>query len=215
VADVTSLGPAKHSFLAAGFAAQNVATGHVIFQGFSAENSGASASSLDAEGTATGPAAGGTIASLVLPAGTYQISWTVGYGSGVVAAAEQNNMQLTGIATTLNAIIPAVANTVEPQQPVTFTTTGATIAVKAIAAGTSTAVYEAQIVATPVQAGYVRFYDGRGGPTAQVATSYLSEVQTETEWLGDNGVELKQGLWVAATSPSIVVTVFYLVVQDE
>lgn len=215
VADVSSLGPARYSFLPAGFADNQVATGHVIFQGFSAENSGATDNSLTAENSVTGPAAGATIASLVLPAGTWVISWTVGLGAGAVAAADTNNMELTGPAAPLVAIIPAVANTQVPQPPVTLTTTGVTVAVKAIALATATAVYEAQIVATPVAAGFVRFYDGRGAATSQVATSALGELASETEYLGDSGLELQRGLWVVATSPSIALTVWYLVVQDE
>jgi hypothetical protein len=215
VADVSSLGPAKHTFLAAGFAPQQVFSGHGILLGYSAENSGASDSSLSAEGTATGPAAGATISQLVLPAGTYVIGWTVGYGAGAVAAAEQNNMQLTGLAANLPAIIPAVASQQVPQQQVTLTTTGVTIAVKAIAAGTATAVYEAQLTATPVVAGFLRLYDGRAAATAQVTTSQLGELATETQSFADNGIELKQGLWAAATAASIAAAVFYIVLQDE
>lgn len=215
VADVASLGPAKHSFLAAGFPAQNVFTGHGILLGFSAENSGAADNSLSASATVTGPGAGATIASIVLPAGTYLVGWTVGYGAGAVAAAEANNMQLTGPATPVTAIIPAVANQQVIQQQVTITTPGTTLAVKAIAAGTATAQYEAEIVATPLVAGFVRCFDGRGAATAQVTTSQLPELGSQTEWLGDTGTEIKQGLWVAATAPSIAITVFYIVLQDE
>lgn len=215
VAEVASLGPAKHSFLAAGFPAQNVFTGHGIFLGFSAENSGSADNSLTASQTVVGPAAGATIASIVLPAGTWLIGWTVGYGAGAVAAAEANNMQLTGPATPVTAIIPAVANQQVIQQQVTITTPGATIAVKAINLATATAQYEAELVATPLVAGFLRFYDGRSAATAQVATSQLPELGSQTEWLGDSGVDMKQGLWVAATANSIAVTVFYVVIQDE
>lgn len=215
VADVASLGPAKHSFLAAGFPAQNVFTGHGVLLGFSAENSGSADNSLTNSATVTGPAAGATIASIVLPAGTWLIGWTVGYGAGAVAAAEQNNMQLTGLAANLPAIIPGVANQQVIQQQVTLTTAGTTIAVKAIGAGTATAQYEAELTATPLVAGFVRCFDGRGAATAQVTTSQLPELGSQTEWLGDTGTEIKQGLWVAATAPSIAITVFYIVIQDE
>lgn len=215
VTDVSVLGPAKHSFLPAGFPAQNVFTGHGILLGFSAENSGNTDSSLTAEGSVTGPAAGATIASIVLPAGTWVIGWTVGYGAGAVAAAEQNNMQLTGPASPVPAIIPGVANTQQIQQQVVLTTPGTTIAVKAIAVGTATAVYTAQLVATPTSAGFCRFFDGRGGPTEQTATCFLAELASESEWLGDSGTEINMGLWVAATAASIAVTCFYIVLQDE
>lgn len=214
VLDVTTLGPARHSFLPAGFPAQNVHTGHSILLGFCAENSGSADNALTAENSVTGPAAGATIASLVLPAGTWAISWTVGLGSGAVAAADTNNMQLTGPASPLTAIIPAVANTQVPQPQVVLTTTGVTVAVKAIALATATAVYEAQIVATPVADSYLRVYDGRAAGTAQVLSSALAPLATETEWLGDSGTEMKQGIWVAAPAGGIAVTVFYIPLQD-
>ena len=215
VIDVTSLGPAKHSFLAPGFAAQNVFTGHGILLGFSAENSGSVDNALTAEATVTGPAAGATIVSLVLPAGTWAIGWTVGLGAGAVAAADTNNMQLTGPASPLTAIIPAVANTEVPQPSLVLTTAGVTVAIKAIALATATAIYEGQIVATPVADSFVRLFDGRGAATAQVMTSSLPPLATESEWLGDSGTEIKQGLWAAAPAGGIGLTVFYIVLKDE
>lgn len=113
--------------------------------------------SLTKQGTATGPGALATIASIAsVPAGTYSIEWTVGYGSGAVAAAEQNNMQLAGLpGGVLPAIIPAVANTTQPQQTVqdVVLTAPTTITVQSIGAGTATAVYEGQLVITPIAAG--------------------------------------------------------------
>lgn len=215
VADVASLGPATIRFLPAGSPAQGVASGHVILLGFSAENSGSADNSLAGEGTATGPAAGATIASVVVPAGTYVVSWTVGYGAGAVAAAELNNMQLTGGPSNVVALIPAVANQQQAQAQVTVTTAGATLAVKAIGAGTATAVYEAQLVVTPVAAGFVRLYDGQNAPTVQAVTSFLAELATETEWFGDQGIELERGLYVAPSVSSIAITLYFVIVQDE
>lgn len=215
VVDPSSLGPAKCHFIAAGSAAQGVFTGLGVLLGFSAENSGSADNSLTGEGTVTGPAAGATIASVVVPAGTYAVSWTVGYGAGAVAAAELNNMQLTGGPSNVVALIPAVANQQQAQAQVTITTPGATIAVKAIALGTATAVYEAQLVVTPVAAGFVRMYDGQNAPTIQLATSFLAELQTETEWFGDQGLEIKRGLYVAPSVSSIAITVYFIVLQEE
>lgn len=215
VVDPSSLGPAKVHFVPAGSPAGAAFTGLGVLLGFSAENSGSADNSLANEGTATGPAAGATIASVVVPAGTYVVSWTVGYGAGAVAAAELNNMQLTGGPANVVALIPAVANQQQPQSQVTITTAGATIAVKAIGAATATAVYEAQLVVTPVAAGFVRLYDGQNAPTVQVATSFLAELQTETEWFGDQGLELKRGLWVVPGVSSIAVTVYFIVLQDQ
>lgn len=104
-------------------------------------------------GTATGPAAGGTIASVALPAGTFLVSWSVGLGAGAVAAADFDNMQLTLGAFALGSLNPAVANTVSPQSPAQLVGPG-TLAVKAIGAATATANYSAQISAAPVNSGY-------------------------------------------------------------
>lgn len=213
--DLTSLGPGGYVNLAAGFAAGEVYAGHAILVGYSWENSGSADNSITAEATVTGPAAGATIAQVVLPQGTWLISWTVGLGSGAVAAADTNNMQLTGLSGgSLVAIIPAVANT-EVSQPGAEFTGAATIAVKAIALATATAIYEAQIVATPVVAGFARIYDGAQQAGLQVATSYLPGPGFDTQSLPDKGIELKRGLYVAATSASITGTVWFIALQDS
>lgn len=212
---VGELGPSGYVNLAAGFPAQDVYAGHCILQGFSWENSGSTANSITAESQVTGPAAGATIAQVVLPQGTYLISWIIGYGSGAVAAAEQNNMQLTGLSGgNVQGIIPAVASQQVVQSVVQFTG-AATIAVKAINLGTATAVYEAQIIATPVTAGFARIYDGAAQPGLQVATSYVPGPGASNQSLGSEGVELKRGLYVAATSASIAGTVYFIALQDD
>lgn len=213
--DLTGLGPGGYVNLAAGFAPQEVLAGHGILVGYSWENSGSTANAIQAEGTVTGPAAGATIAQVVLSQGLWLISWTVGFGSGAVAAADTNNMQLTGqTGGPLTALIPAVANTEVPQPQVEFTG-AATVAVKAIALATATAVYEAQIVATPVTAGFARIFDGAQQAGLQVATSYLPGPGFDTQSLPDKGIELKRGLYVAATSASITGTVWFIALQDD
>lgn len=114
----------------------------------------AAAASLDAFGAATGPGATTVItgATVSLPPGVWNVVWQIGYGAGAVAAAEANNMRLRQAgATVLNGIIAAVANTQVPQEPVTIIVpAGAnqTIDIASIGAGTATANYEAQLVAT-------------------------------------------------------------------
>lgn len=102
----------------------------------------------------TGPAAGTTIASVVLPAGTFLADWLTSYGAGAVAAADANNMQLLlGATVLLTSLSPAVANTVDQQATVQVVGPG-TLAVKTIGAATATANYAAQISATPVNSAY-------------------------------------------------------------
>lgn len=117
------------------------------------------------EGNATGPGALATIgtASVLLQPGTYTADWEVGFGAGAVAAADANNFRLFGIPAPVQAIIPAVANTTVPQQPVTFTlTTATTVGIQAIGAGTATANYSAQLTIT-------------GTTTAQTVTLTIKE----------------------------------------
>ena len=102
------------------------------------------------EGNVTSPGAGATVTSLIsLPAGTYQIGWTVSL-SGTLSASDTNNFQLNAGSQTLVSANPGAAGSY-PQPPVEVVLPVATtISVTAIAAGTVGAVYAAQLVATPV-----------------------------------------------------------------
>lgn len=104
-------------------------------------------------GSVTGPAAGGVIAQLpALPPGLYDVAWQA-YQSGTLAAAEVDNMQLAnfGVGSLGRGLFPGVAN----QGPIpqltqrVQTTAGEVVCVEAVALATGTAVYHAQIMATP------------------------------------------------------------------
>lgn len=104
-----------------------------------------------AEGSQTSPAAGTTIASVLVGPGTYSVSWEVSLG-GTVAAADANNFQLTDGTKSLTSVNPAAAGGPYPQETEVFVEAGAiaTIAVKNIALATTGAIYSAQMVVTPV-----------------------------------------------------------------
>lgn len=105
-------------------------------------------SSVNGSGTASAPAAGATIASITLPAGSYTVQWELGL-SGTLAAADADNLGLfvgaTQVATSENQ--GAAGNW--PQVPVAIEVAsgGTTVALKAIGAGTAGSVYTASLSA--------------------------------------------------------------------
>ena len=104
-------------------------------------------------GSVTDPGALATIASISSPgAGTYSVT-AYPEVSGTTAAADEDNMQLVVDGTVKSTIpVPSNVTTGGQGQPVTAVvqTTGTSIAVRSVAAGTSTAVYSCLIVATKV-----------------------------------------------------------------
>jgi hypothetical protein len=100
-------------------------------------------------GSQTSPAAGTTITSQALAAGTYAVSWSVQL-SGTVSASDVNNFGLyngvTLVATSLNS--GATSTYSQPNLTVVIPGGGATLAIKAIATATTGAVYNAQLTTT-------------------------------------------------------------------
>jgi hypothetical protein len=122
--------------------------------------------SVSASGSVTNPGAFGGIAfTPSLPAGTYSVTTTV-YLSGVVTAADGNNMSLVYGGTTINLLYPGVANA-----PVTTTNIvqvpagGHTIGVQTInAASGAGAIYNAVVTVTPVAGNNQNIPDYDGMP---------------------------------------------------
>ena len=94
--------------------------------------------------TAANPAAGTTIASTDLAAGTYSVNWAVQL-SGTVLAGDENNFGLYNgndlVATSVNA--GEAGSYPQSQAAVTIPAAGATLAIKNIGPGTAAAVYAA------------------------------------------------------------------------
>lgn len=121
----------------------------ILNEGIAGTAAVAGGASTTTEGSVTSPAAGATITSQALAAGTYTVSWSVQL-SGTLAAADANNFGLyngaTLVATSLNT---ATAGTYpQPTVTVVIPGGGATLAIKAIALGTVGAVYTAQLTQT-------------------------------------------------------------------
>jgi hypothetical protein len=105
-----------------------------------------------AYGTATNPSAGGTVAATgTLPSGRYTVVVTT-RPTGTVQAGDLDNVQLQAGAAVIGTLLQnATAGSAVTSAPVTVEfTTAAAISVTAVAnASQSSAVYGAQIVATP------------------------------------------------------------------
>lgn len=108
---------------------------------------------IDVLGSATTPGAGTAIATTgTLPSGLYEVVVTTSLEGTIAAATDENNFQLQVGATVLGGLSSEGVVGVpfeNPMIPVTVPAAGAAITVNAIGAGTSGAVYKAQITATP------------------------------------------------------------------
>ena len=103
---------------------------------------------LGASGTATHPSGGATLASTTIPAGTWDVTWIVGFTastSGTASAADNNNFGLyLGGVLQATATVDAVDNGIElyVQAPVTVVAgSSTTLAIKTIGTGSSGTTY--------------------------------------------------------------------------
>lgn len=110
--------------------------------------------SLQAFGTATSPAAGTNITTLAgIPAGVYQVTWSIEMDGTLTDGTDNNNLQLrntTSGITYLRGINPAVAGVYQQQSITIVLGTVSTITVQVIAQATAGAIYSATLVATPL-----------------------------------------------------------------
>jgi hypothetical protein len=102
------------------------------------------------EGSVTSPAAGATIVQITgVPAGTYNVNWTVQL-AGTVAAADANNFELSDTAGNVIQSVNAGAVGDYPQPSFEVTSAFAGIwAIKALAIGTVGAIYTASFSLEP------------------------------------------------------------------
>ena len=111
--------------------------------------------SLIGQNSATDPGAAGVICTCsgLVAGNEYTVQWSVSL-EGTVTTGDANNMQLTGagLSASPTAFYPGVVGTYQ-QQVITCTPSVASLQVKAIAAASgASAIYAAQIIATPVAA---------------------------------------------------------------
>jgi hypothetical protein len=160
-------------------------------------------------GNSVAPAAGTDIAALTaLPAGTYQITWTVGL-QGAAAAGDSNNFQLYDTAGNILASVnPGAAG--EYIQPVTEVTVsaGQKIAVKNIAVGTAAVTYSADLSISPtVETNTI--VEIQDGPNVVGEVAFVNK-SSETEHFGDAGPRVTQKVVLHIVSGTVVGTVYVI-----
>lgn len=109
--------------------------------------------SVNGTGNVTAPAAGTTITSAVLSQGTWQVNWQV-LLQGAAAAGDVNNFGLNLGATLVDTSENGeAAGALYQQDPVVLDVpaAGATLAIKAIGAGTAGVIYDAGFTAVPTE----------------------------------------------------------------
>jgi hypothetical protein len=144
-------------------------------------------------GSAVAPAAGATIVTTpALAAGTYVVTWTVGL-QGAAAAADANNFQLfNGAAAVEVSVNPGVAGEFPQAQAVFTVTSGATVSIKAVGAGTAAVTYSADLNLTPD--GVVETIIELVSGADTVGVIGLSDATADTAWFGPAGPCLNNGL---------------------
>lgn len=167
-------------------AGQLVLAGPGELMGWSFRESGAE-TGLETEGQIVSPAAGATVASIAnVPAGVYNISWSVQL-IGAAAAADQDNFVLVAGATNLEVSLNAGAAGQYPQAGVQVNLTSVqTVAVKAVGAGTAGVTYAAQISVVPATTGQavLELQDGNQ-PLAEVTAGTAGSL---SQWFGPEGI---------------------------
>ena len=129
-----------------------------------------------ASGSDTSPGGGVTLCSVAIPAGTWSVTWIVGFTAataGSASAADNNNFILYAGATAVGtAVVDAVDNGIElyVQAPVTVTigSGGSTLAIKTAGAGSAGTTYYAMIPPAGVWLGQ------EVDPAAQNLTSLMN-----------------------------------------
>lgn len=147
----------------------------------------------DGEGSITAPTAGATIASTgVMPAGEYQVAWTVSLGAGA-AIADGNNFGLYSGATLIaqSVNLGAAGDYVQPTVDYQLPAAGV-FTVKAIGAGTAAVVYTSSLASSPTGnvSTIFELWDG----TRVVATGALDSNDEVTRSYGFEGLSIYTGL---------------------
>jgi hypothetical protein len=175
--------------------------------------------SLSSYGAVTGPTALQNIASLALPAGTYQVAAATGFGgSGDTSGVETDNYGIYLGAAQISVIMTDVvgANTatvdLQPVGVVVVPAGGGTLTLKAIGAGTVTAQYRGLLIATPLAA-------AAAGNVVLAQSKEIAEfaAQAGAAFAGPSGSLLPPGvdrtmrscdeLWAAWTGTPVLVSV--------
>lgn len=154
------------------------------------------------EGSVTAPAAGGTIAVTgTLPAGEYNIAWTVSL-NGAAAAADVDNFELLGGATVIAQSVNPGAAGDYPQPGEVFTLAApGTFSVKAVGAGTAAVVYSVSISAVPASE-IVTIFELRDGARV-MATGSVQANDDSSRSFGSEGMRIYTGLTLHVVQGSV------------
>lgn len=161
----------------------------------------------DADGNVVAPGAGATIVTLSgLAAGTYTLKWTVGL-QGAAAAGDAENFQVFVNATAVDqSNNPGAAGEYPQADTVLVIPAGATVTVKAIAAGTAGVTYSAQISLIPN--GIIETIVEITSGNDVLGEISLLDTGAHTAWFGPNGPRFVSGLTLTAIAGTFKGTIY-------
>lgn len=198
--DIT-VGPVRVLPVPASSGSAKLLNGPCRLYGWSLQDTG-SAVPVFKDGTVTTPTAGQTIVSFgTLPAGEYTVDVLLQI-AGTPAAADANNMEITGPPGGPFILLNQGAVGEYPQEPITFTLTAPTLCViRAIALATSGAIYSAEVTITPM-VGLGTEATIQDGNNIMGALT-LGASQSDTKWFGPMGVAVLSEINLVVASGQI------------
>lgn len=174
-------------------------------------NDGVATDGLTTRGSVTAPAAGGTIASILLPIGTYTVEWSLEL-SGTPGAGDVDNVAVfigaTQLATSVNA--GAVGTYGQEEIEVAFGIASTTLAAKAIGIGTAGAVYVVNFTIIPTGNSQCTFFDG----AQPLAFSSIPQGGADNQYISEDGVMCLTQLSVQTTQGTVSGVVYYYLVDE-
>ena len=180
---------------------QKIANGKCSLAGWSLRTV-ATQTSVETQGQANAPAANTAIATLLVPAGEWVITWTVMVG-GTVGAPEINNFELLQ-----NAVLVVGSengNSVDlpySQMAVTISVPagGQNVTINNVLLATVGSVYFAELAASPVGGVAIAEITSGSNVVAEIA---LAVGQADTRWFGSGGIEMPSDLTLAVRNGSM------------
>lgn len=156
----------------------------------------------DARASAVAPAALTTIAATVaLPAGIYDVAWSVEL-QGAAAAADANNFQLLNGVTVVVGSNNQGAAGVYQQPNVRLTVAqGATVSIQNVGAGTAGVTYTGDLAVTP-DPFFGASVELQGG-NQPLGESGMDLQDSDTQWFGSPGVAIEQKVTVHVVSGTV------------
>lgn len=156
--------------------------------------------------SAAAPGAGGTVASISLPIGTWLVKWTLEL-TGTVGAADIDNVQAkiggTIVATSVN--LGVAGNYVQADFEVTAVSGSATLNFVAIGAATAGSTYKVEANFEPLNNSTATISDGSG----PIAFSAITPGGVDNQWFGDSGIAIDTELSVLTTLGTVQGVMWY------